>query len=64
MFPAGAACDSGGVVWNQLKGSWNLALQTLGWGRFLAERRGQVPVLWQATTANAFFGRVSPVGAK
>ena len=55
MFPAGAACDSGGVVWNQLKGSWNLSLQTLGWGRYLAERRGQVPVLWQATMANAFF---------
>jgi hypothetical protein len=55
MFPAGASCDSAGVVWNQLKGSWNLALQTLGWGRYLAERRGQVPVLWQATMANAFF---------
>jgi hypothetical protein len=57
MFPAGAACDSTGVVWNELKGSWNLALQTLGWGRYLAERRGQVPVLWQATTANAFLRR-------
>ena len=54
MFPAGAACDSGGAVWNQLKGSWNLSLQTLGWGRYLAERRGQVPVLWQAAMANAF----------
>jgi hypothetical protein len=54
MFPAGATCESGGVVWNQLKGSWNLALQTLGWGRYLAERRGQIPVLWQAAMANAF----------
>jgi hypothetical protein len=54
IFPAGAACDSGGVVWNQLKGSWNLSLQTLGWGRYLSERRGQVPVLWQATMANVF----------
>jgi hypothetical protein len=54
MFPAGATCDSGGAVWNQLKGSWNLALQTLGWGRYLAERRGQAPVLWHATLANAF----------
>ena len=54
MFPAGASCDSAGVVWNQLKGSWNLALQTLGWGRYLAERRGQIPVLWQAAMANAF----------
>ena len=24
------------VVWNALKGSWNLSLQTLGWGRLLA----------------------------
>jgi len=28
-------------------------LQTLGWGSFLAQQRGQVPVLWQATTANS-----------
>ena len=54
MFPSGAACDSGGVVWNHLKGSWNLFLQTLGWGRYLAERRGQVPVLWHAAMVNAF----------
>ena len=54
MFPAGAGCDSGAFVWNHLKGSWNLSLQTLGWGRYLAERRGQVPVLWQAAMANAF----------
>jgi hypothetical protein len=25
------------VAWNALKGSWNLSLQTLGWGRLLAE---------------------------
>ncbi|MCB0168877.1 MAG: hypothetical protein KDI79_31910, partial [Anaerolineae bacterium] len=24
------------IVWNALKGSWNLSLQTLGWGRLLA----------------------------
>jgi hypothetical protein len=54
MFPPGAACDCANVVRNQMKGSWNLALQTLGWGRYLAERRGQVPVLWQAAMANAF----------
>ena len=52
VFP-GSGCDSATPVWNQLKGSWNLSLQTLGWGRYLAERDGQVPVLWQATTANA-----------
>jgi hypothetical protein len=53
MFPVGAGCDPASAAWNQLKGSWNLALQTLGWGRYLAERRGEIPVLWQATTANA-----------
>ncbi len=52
MFPAGSGCDPSEAVWNPLKGSWNLSLQTLGWGRYLAERRGQTPILWQATTAN------------
>jgi hypothetical protein len=52
MFPAGADCDPATVVWNQLKGSWNLSLQTLGWGRYLAERDGQVPILWQAAETN------------
>jgi hypothetical protein len=54
MFPAGSSCDASAAVWNQLKGSWNLSLQTLGWGRYLAQRRGQVPILWQAATANPF----------
>ena len=52
MFSESSGCDSASMVWNQLKGSWNLSLQTLGWGRYLAERDGQAPVLWQATTAN------------
>ena len=52
MFPEGTGCDPETVVWNQLKGSWNLALQTLGWGRYLAERAGHVPVLWQAAETN------------
>lgn len=54
MFPTGSACSVEGMQWNDLKGSWNLALQTLGWGRYLAEQRGQTPILWQAATANAF----------
>jgi hypothetical protein len=49
MFPVNSDCEPGTLVWNQLKGSWNLSLQTLGWGRYLAELSGQVPVLWQAT---------------
>jgi len=52
VFPPSLGCDSATMVWNQLKGSWNLSLQTLGWGRYLAERDGQVPILWQATTTN------------
>jgi hypothetical protein len=53
-FPANSRCDNSTVLWNQLKGSWNLSLQTLGWGRYLAQRRSQVPILWQATTVNPF----------
>jgi len=52
MFPVNSSCDSDAVVWNQLKGSWNLSLQTLGWGRYLATRDERVPILWQATIAN------------
>jgi hypothetical protein len=52
MFSTGSSCEPAQVAWNHLKGSWNLSLQTLGWGRYLAERDGQVPILWQATTAN------------
>jgi hypothetical protein len=57
MFPASSSCDSAATVWNHLKGSWNLSLQTLGWGRYLAERDGQVPILWQATTVNPLLSR-------
>jgi hypothetical protein len=53
-FPSGSNCVSTEVLWNQLKGSWNLSLQTLGWGRYLVERDGMIPVLWQATTENLF----------
>lgn len=52
LFPPGAPCDRSGAVWNHSKLSWNLALQTLGWGRYLAERQGQTPILWQAATEN------------
>jgi hypothetical protein len=52
MFPADAGCDSSALVWNHVKGSWNLSLQTLGWGRYLAERDGRVPALCQAARTN------------
>ena len=54
MFPTDINCDAANVVWNQLKGSWNLSLQTLGWGRYLAERNVQTPILWQAVETNPF----------
>ena len=37
------------LTWNMLKGSWNLSLQTLGWGRLLA---GSNHPLYQAMWAN------------
>jgi hypothetical protein len=52
MFSGKSGCDADSAIWNQLKGSWNLALQALGWGRYLAERRGEFPILWSATMAN------------
>jgi photosystem II stability/assembly factor-like uncharacterized protein len=57
MFPLHTACDPDSAVWNQLKGSWNLSLQTLGWGRYLAEREGQIPILWEATKSNTFLSK-------
>ncbi len=52
MFPPGASCDPGRAAWNRQHGSWNLALQALGWGRYLAQRRGQTPILWRAAIEN------------
>lgn len=52
MFPPGAPCDRSDMVWNQGKLSWNLALQTLAWGRFLAQRQDMEPILWRAATEN------------
>jgi hypothetical protein len=56
-FPADSGCDPAKVEVNQLKGSWNLAMQTLGWGRYLAERAKQTPILWQALDSDAFLRR-------
>ncbi len=53
-FGVGSDCSSEHLEWNSLKGSWNLTLQTLGWGRYLEERNGQIPILWQAMKANPF----------
>ncbi|MBX0328214.1 hypothetical protein K2Z83_11055 [Oscillochloris sp. ZM17-4] len=57
MFPAGADCQADTAVWNHLKGTWNIALQTLGWGRYLSERAGKTPVLWQATATSPLLRR-------
>jgi hypothetical protein len=53
-FPLNSNCAPNSIAWNHLKGSWNLALQTLGWGRYLAERDGNIPAVWQATKSNPF----------
>lgn len=43
-----------GAVWNSMKGSWNLSLQTLGWGRLLAGGRNP---LYNAMRANDLLRR-------
>lgn len=48
-FPPGSGCNYSEMTWNHLKGSWNLALQTLGLGRFLAQRSGQPYTPWLAS---------------
>jgi len=53
-FLDNSSCDVSNFEWNQLKGSWNLSLQALGWGRYLAEQNGEGPVMWQATVENTF----------
>jgi hypothetical protein len=54
LFPPGSDCTPDAAQWNQLKGSWNLALQTLGWGRYLAQRAGEQPILWQTVYTHPF----------
>jgi hypothetical protein len=53
QFPVDSDCDAANLTWNHLKGSWNLALQTLGWGRYLAEQTGRVPILWRGAMENS-----------
>jgi hypothetical protein len=58
MFPEDVDCDPSNMIWNQLKGSWNLTLQVLGWGRYLAERDNRIPALWRAVSdAESMLGR-------
>ena len=47
MYIDEPACHT--IVWNSLKGSWNLGLQTLGWGNYLL--RDDNP-LYQAVRSN------------
>jgi hypothetical protein len=53
-FPIGSNCTPAQLEWNHLKGSWNLLLQTLGWGRYLSEQKAQEYTLWQAVNRNIF----------
>jgi hypothetical protein len=57
VFPDDSNCSVSGIQWNHLKGSWNLSLQTLGWGNYLAQRAGQTPVLWKAVSSNTFLNK-------
>jgi hypothetical protein len=52
-FESEAECGSGheAIIWNDLKGSWNLALQTLGLGQYLLRRQGLQPDLWRLAGA-------------
>jgi len=52
MFVDEPTCNR--VEWNALKGSWNLALQTLGWGRLLA---GDHYPLYDAVQNNGVLSR-------
>ncbi|KOR29760.1 hypothetical protein TI04_07830 [Achromatium sp. WMS2] len=52
MFPDDTKCSE--VVYNHLKGSWNLTLQTLGLGLHLAKRNHLVPILYKASQENEF----------
>ena len=54
MFPDEASCTLEDLGSNDLKESWDLALQTLGWGRDIAQRGGASPILWRASMSNAF----------
>lgn len=47
-------CDADSTEWNDLKGSWNLALQTLGWGNFLVKRNNETPIFWETITSDEF----------
>jgi hypothetical protein len=47
MFVDDPACHT--IVWNSLKGSWNLGLQTLGWGNYLLQDDNP---LYQAVWSN------------
>ncbi len=46
------SCTPDNIRWNSLKGSWNLALQTVGWGNYLL--RDQGPALWLATRQSPY----------
>lgn len=52
-FAEGAGCAGEAATWSHQKGSWNLALQALGWGRHLAERGGGVPLPWRGALESA-----------
>lgn len=50
MHAPASSCDPAALQWNALKGSWNLALQSLGWGLYLVQRSGQLPSIHRAAS--------------
>jgi hypothetical protein len=54
MFIDEPTCDPEQIVWNPRKGSWEIGLQTLGWGRYLA---GDDNPLYQGFWANDLLRR-------
>jgi hypothetical protein len=53
-FKSQSNCAATNTDFNQLKGSWNLSLQALGWGRYLSEQHGGKYILWEAIRSNLF----------
>jgi hypothetical protein len=54
MYYQNSTCSDSDIRANTLKGSWNLALQTLGLGNYLAIRNGEIPTLWASSLQNEF----------
>jgi len=64
MFPAGAPCGSDQAIWNQLKGSWNLSLQALGWVATWPNGAGKRQCCGKLRPRTRSAERISPTGTQ